>query len=314
MPNTKDFVPITQVVKNTVILNDGSVAMVLQTSAVNFDLLSENEQLAIIGSFAAMLNSLSFSIQILIRSKKLDISHYLNTLKVAERKQTNPLLQLMMQHYRAFVAAIIRDNEVLDKQFYVVLAVSPIELGVVKSTDEKSLQKALTILEPRRDHILKQLSRIGLKSDQLDDERLIRLFYDIYNDEDKVSLGDIQGNPANQTVSNQVTGDRLQGIVKNQNNPVPTTPYPLSPTPSPAPLPQTPLGTTIQAQAVNQIIGYPKPDALAQRPQTPMPAPQQPAPRPNIPPAGTPPPPAKPLYASPQSGNHSPFIVEELPG
>lgn len=307
MPNTKDFIPITQVTQNTVILNDGSVAMILQTSAVNFDLLSENEQLAIIGSFAALLNSLSFSIQILIRSKKLDISHYLNTLKEAERKQTNPLLQLMMQHYRAFVAAIIRDNEVLDKQFFVIIAVSPIELGVVKSTDEKSLKKALTILEPRRDHILKQLSRIGLKSDQLTDERLIRLFYDIYNDEDKVSLSDIQGNPANQTPTNQRIADSVQRIVPG--TPAPTTPSTLYA----APPPQSPLGTTTQAQAVNNITGYPKPDTLAQKPVIPTPQPQA-APRPVTPPTGTPPPPAeKPLYASPQAGNHSPFIVEELP-
>lgn len=203
MPNTKDFVPISRIKDNLVILNDGSMAMVIQTSAVNFDLLSENEQLAIIGSFAAFLNSLTFSIQILIRSKKLDISHYLNTLKEAEKIQTSPLLQLMMQRYRAFVAAIIRDNEVLDKQFYVVLAISPIELGVVSTTNyDKNLPKALTILGPRRDHILKQLSRIGLKSTLLDDERLIRLFYDIYNNEDKVSLSDVQGNPANATPPN----------------------------------------------------------------------------------------------------------------
>ena len=96
MPNTKDFVPVQAVKENAVILNDGSVVVIIQTSAVNFDLLSEQEQLAIIGSFAALLNSLSFSIQIVIRSKKLDISHYLQSLREAERKQTNPLLQLMM--------------------------------------------------------------------------------------------------------------------------------------------------------------------------------------------------------------------------
>ena len=147
MANTKDFIPVSEVKENAVILQDGSVIMVIQTSAVNFDLLSEPEQLAIIGSFAGLLNSLSFSIQILIRSKKLDISHYLGTLREAEKKQHNPLLQLMMQHYRAFVAAIIRDNEVLDKQFFVILAVSPIELGAMKSSDAaKDLGKALTIL------------------------------------------------------------------------------------------------------------------------------------------------------------------------
>lgn len=227
MPNTKDFVPVSQIKNDLVILNDGSMAIIIQTSAVNFDLLSENEQLAIIGSFAGFLNSLSFSIQIVIRSKKLDISHYLNTLKEAEKKQTNPLLQMMMQRYRAFVAAIIRDNEVLDKQFYVVLAVSPVELGIVSSQDaEKNLPKALNILGPRREHILKQLSRIGLKSTQLDDERLIRLFYDIYNDEDKVSLTDVQANPANATPANAPTKFE-HGALQNP---------PQAPVPPPAPV------------------------------------------------------------------------------
>lgn len=204
MPNTKDFMPISKIMEGLVFLNDGSIAMVIQTSAVNFDLLSENEQLAIIGSFAGLLNSLSFSIQIVVRSKKLDISHYLNSLKEAEGKQSSPLLKLMMQRYRAFVEAIIRDNEVLDKQFYIVIAVSSVELGLVSTSDfEKNLPKALNILNPRRDHILKQLSRIGLKSTQLDDERLIRLYYDIYNDVEKITLTDIQTNIANQTPANQ---------------------------------------------------------------------------------------------------------------
>lgn len=290
MPNTKDFIPVQSVKENAAVLKDGSVAMVIQTSAVNFDLLSEQEQLAIIGSFAAFLNSLSFSIQILIRSKKLDISHYLNTLKDAERKQHNPLLQLMMQHYRAFVAAIIRDNEVLDKQFFVILAVSQIELGVVKSSDtEKNLQKALTILNPRRDHILKQLSRIGLKSDQLDNERLIKLFYDTYNDAEKISLSDVQGNPANQTPENAPTKFEYGTAQKQMSQGAsPSSPYPPPSTPPTAPTPvaqttppaQSPLAATIPSSTLS-----------------PVPSTQ-----------------SAPLYTSPQQGNHSPFIVEELPG
>lgn len=289
MPNTKDFIPIKQVRNNSVILNDGSVAMVIQTSAVNFDLLSENEQLAIIGSFAALLNSLSFSIQILIRSKKLDISHYLNSLKEAERKQTSPLLQLMMQRYRAFVAAIIRDNEVLDKQFYVILAVSPIELGVVKSSDvEKSLQKALVILNPRRDHILKQLSRIGLKSTQIDNEKLIRLFYDIYNNEDKVSLSDVQGNPANATVQNAPTKFEYGATQKTLVNPAP-------------------LNAQSQGSAIQAPLQPTPPPQTPVAPANPPPVIVQPQPSNN--------PPQRPssLYSSPQTTNHSPFIVEELP-
>ncbi len=306
MPNTKDFIPVESVKENSVILKDGSVVMVIQTSAVNFDLLSENEQLAIIGSFAALLNSLSFSIQILIRSKKLDISHYLNTLKEAERAQHNPLLQLMMQHYRAFVAAIIRDNEVLDKQFYVILAVSPIELGVMKASDaEAALAKALTILNPRRDHILKQLSRIGLKSDQLDNERLIRLFYDIYNDEEKISLSDIQANPVNQTTP---AAPPVIPINQPPPAPVPVNPAPQYVTP--------PAVATAQAQASRPVP--PPPPAPV---QPPMPLPQAgvfPAQTQALPTTQPPQnypqqPQRQPLYSSPQAASHNPFVVEELP-
>ena len=301
MPNTKDFMPIEKVVENLVMLKDGSITMVLQTSAVNFDLLSENEQLAIIGSFAAFLNSLSFSIQILIRSKKLDISHYLNTLRAAESKQNNPLLQLMMQRYRAFVAAIIRDNEVLDKQFYVIISVSPIEVGVVSSSNyEKNLPKALNILEPRRDHILKQLSRIGLKSTQLDNERLIKLFYDIYNDEDKVSLSDVQGNPANRTAQNTQPVTKAAKIISPTPVPSPVAPpkpqppTQLSPKPEIKPLTsveQTPAQVVAQAQASNQLIGSRKEEIVGTQQTSP--------PRP-------------PLYSSTNS-RQAPFVVEELP-
>lgn len=185
--STQDFLPVDDIRDDIVIMKDGSMAIILQTSAVNFDLLSETEQLAIIGSFAALLNSLSFSIQIVIRSKRLDISNYIHLLRDAEALQKNPLLQTMMQHYRQFVTNIIRNNEVLDKQFFVVISVSYLELGVVKDVN-KNFEKGLTLLSPRRDHIMRQLSRIGLKTTQLNTDKLISLFYDYYNDTFKSSF------------------------------------------------------------------------------------------------------------------------------
>lgn len=207
------------------------MAIVLQTSAVNFDLLSETEQLAIIGAFAALLNSLSFSIQIVIRSKRLDISNYLNLLRDAEQKQKNPLLQLMMQHYRQFVTNIIRNNEVLDKQFYVVLSVSALELGVVKNVD-KNFEKGLTLLTPRRDNLIRQLGRIGLKTTQLNTDKLIALFYDYYNDTFKSSLKTTAAaGQQTQTISNLGKTAPAPGVV--QQTP-PQQPQPAQ-TPSPAP-------------------------------------------------------------------------------
>jgi hypothetical protein len=180
----------------------------------------------------------------------------------------------------------------LDKQFYVILAVSPIELGVVSSSNyEKNLPKAQNLLGPRRDHILKQLSRIGLKSTQLTNERLIRLFYDIYNDEDKVTLADVQANPANQTPVNAPS--KFEHGTATPQAPVPAnqgpvqTPPPMPPAAQPnQPLQQAPASVVAQAQAsapATQSAQYPS----------------QPA--------------RQPLYSSSSSSRQSPFVVEELP-
>ncbi|MBI4037110.1 hypothetical protein HY385_01660, partial [Candidatus Daviesbacteria bacterium] len=164
-----------------IFLKNGSVTMVVATSAVNFGLLFETEQISLIDSFAGLLNSLSFPIQIIIHSKRLDVSSYLNNLDQAYLKQTNPKLKQLITSYRQFVASVIKANNVLDKQFYVCLTVTPIELGVLPKNDAEKSKKANTVLIPRRDHLLGQLARLGLKTKQLTTVELVKLLYNIYN-------------------------------------------------------------------------------------------------------------------------------------
>lgn len=231
---TQSHIPIREIRDNVVISNDGSVALVLQTNAVNFDLLSDREQLAIIDAFAALLNSLSFSIQIVIRSKRLDVSHYLEMLAVSEKRQNNPLLRHIMQSYREFVATLIRENEVLDKQFYLVIPVSSLELGIINDID-KHYQKAITILIPRRDHLIKQCNRMGVQAEQMTTEKLLNLFYDYYNEEnipDSVKLVE-QVNIKIDSEKNSSKTPQLQ------------TPQPVAPPVSP---PQQPVQAPIAAK------------------------------------------------------------------
>lgn len=181
MATTQESIPVEDIKDNILLLKDGGASIVIQTSAVNFGLLSEDEQIAIIDSFAQMLNSLSFAIQINIISRRLDISSYIKLLDKALSLQTNPLLAELMVNYRSFVQSLIKDNEVLDKNFYIGVNVSRLEMGIAYRALDDRLKKAKTILGPRRDQILRQLGRIGLKSNQLSTEQLIKLFYEIYN-------------------------------------------------------------------------------------------------------------------------------------
>lgn len=205
--STQQAIPIEDIKDDLAILKDGSACLLLQTTALNFGLLSESEQDATIYAYAALLNSLTFPVQILIRSQRKDISSYLELLAGAEDTQTNPLLKKQIKKYRRFVEETVKKNNVLDKRFYIAIPFSSFELGIkqalgstilprkVKLPFSKSyiLQKAKTSLYPKRDHLIRQFSRIGLSGRQLTTHELISLFYEIYNPEiaeaQKVAIG-----------------------------------------------------------------------------------------------------------------------------
>lgn len=238
MATTQEHIPIEDIKDAILILKNGGASVVLKTSAVNFGLLSPDEQMAIIGSFAQMLNSLSFAIQILILSQRLDITSYLKLLDKALSLQPNSLLAKLMINYRQFVQSLIKDNEVLDKSFYIAISVSSLEMGLGLKNVEDRLKKAKTILEPRRDQVMRQLSRVGLKSDQLDDGELLQLFYDIYNPPQQSAIN-------NQQATDQTSPSRPIDIPSQPFEPQLDAPPP-QPIPSPAqPFPQP---VAIQAQ------------------------------------------------------------------
>ena len=191
--STQEFVEIEDIDHDVVMFVDGSCALVIATTAVNFGLLSEKEQEAIIYAYAGLLNSLTFPVEILIRSQHKDISSYLGLLEEQERRQKNPKLVKNISDYRAFIAATVKEKDVLDKKFYFVVPFSSLELGistkVLFGSKKRGLpypkdyiyDRALTVLTPKRDHIMRLLTRLGLRGKQLNNEQLTRLFFSIYN-------------------------------------------------------------------------------------------------------------------------------------
>lgn len=196
--STQEHLDIEDIQDNLVILKDGSCCLILKTTAVNFDLLSETEQDAIIYAYAGLLNSLTFAVQIVIHSEKKDISSYLALLKQQFIQQKSAKLKKQIETYQRFVEKIVKENEVLDKKFYVVIPFSSLEMGVSQAVKKSVktggrlpfskqfiLQKAKASLFPKRDHLIRQFSRLGLQTVQLANKELIKLFYDLYNPEVK---------------------------------------------------------------------------------------------------------------------------------
>ena len=200
--STQEHLPIEDVVDGIVMMKDGSCSSVLSVSSVNFDLLSEQEQSALVFAYGGIINSLNFPIQIIIQSHAKDVSSYLKNLQNMEEKQINPQLKERIKQYRKFIEETVKKNEVLSKTFYIAVNFSSLELGMksggVKGiqmflqknnnkelpfTKEYILEKAKASLEPKRDHLIRLFSRLGLEIEPLNNKELIDLFYRTYNEE-----------------------------------------------------------------------------------------------------------------------------------
>ena len=187
--STQKFIEIVDVIEDVVILSGGNACVVLEVLATNFELLSKEEQDARIFSYSNLLNSLSFYVQIFIRSKKLDISSYVNSLDFEAKKTQNKLLAKNISLYKDFVADLVKVNTILEKKFYIIIPYSSLEKGAMgaaqatgKSQMENFFEEAKVVLYSKAENILNQLQRTGLKAQRLEREKIIRLFYDIFND------------------------------------------------------------------------------------------------------------------------------------
>lgn len=188
--STQKFTEIQDISGPIVVLSGGQACLVIEVTASNFALLSKKEQDAKIYAYASLLNSLSFSIQVLIRNQRVDISSYLKTLEQAEKESQNPFLSQHIGLYREFVHQMIRVNVVLNKEFYLIVGYSTLEKGaqgasgqVKKNQNQKEqmLDEAKKSLLSKGDSLLTQLRRLALSARVLSEEELVKLFYNIYN-------------------------------------------------------------------------------------------------------------------------------------
>ena len=207
--STQENLEIAGIEDGIVILRDGSYRMVFEVTAINFGLKSEREQNSIIFQFQGFLNSLHFPIQILIQSRKLDLTPYLTKLKKRAESQTNELLKIQTLDYADFIAELINMANIMKKRFYLIIGWENIELQKLSFVDkilnrgnsvsllkisEQEFKIRSSELRERANVVASGLGSIGLHCKQLPTKELIELYYNFYNPgiADKERLGDLE--------------------------------------------------------------------------------------------------------------------------
>ena len=197
--NTQMHLQVAEIRDNLAILKNGGIRAILKTSSVNVHLKSEEEQNSIIYGYQNFLNSLEFPIQILVRSKKLDLDNYLDSLDTIAANQENKLLKDQTLDYIDYIKRLIEYADIMQKEFYVVIPYDPPRAKkptlIQKFIQYMSPKDNITALRQRqrefetlrkgigqRLNIAKSgLQNAGLKVDQLTTPELVTLFYECYN-------------------------------------------------------------------------------------------------------------------------------------
>jgi len=165
--SSQDFLQFKQIRDGIIVLKNKGLRGILMVSSINFDLKSEDEQNATIYQFQSFLNSLDFSCQILVQSRKLNITGYFEKLRQLEQSQENELLKTQITEYRKFIQGIVEEGTIMTKQFF---AVVPYSLGEGLRQQKGLLKPKIPVLNEdtfkmAREQLLQRMEfvAIGLK-------------------------------------------------------------------------------------------------------------------------------------------------------
>jgi hypothetical protein len=196
--STQQYLDIAEIKEDTIVMKDGTLRVVLLVSSINFALKSEDEQNAVIDSYVRFLNNLSFTLQIVIQSRELDIDNYLEYLKEKEKEQTNKLLKVQTADYVEYIKELTSLGKIMNKRFYIIVPYNPLtdkrksflsligealKPATIIKIKEKTFRQYKEMLERRVDSVVGGLESMGVAVARLDTQSLIELYYKTYNPE-----------------------------------------------------------------------------------------------------------------------------------
>lgn len=198
---TQDFVPVKEIRDGIVVLNSGELRALILVNPINLSLKTEDEQRAVFSQFMGFLNSLDFSTQIVVQSRRLDITPYLVTLEKKYEAQTEPLLKIQTKQYIEFIRDFTDQNSIMTKNFLVVVPYGSERLAFEKSglfskmfgaakkeqaiADKKEFEEMRTQIEQRMGLIQSGLASCGLSTSFLNTDEVTDILYKVFNPGDR---------------------------------------------------------------------------------------------------------------------------------
>ena len=192
--SSRQQIQIREVKDDILVLPNHEYRVLLETSSINFELKSEEEQDVLIDSFQNFLNSLPCQLQILVRVREVDIDHYLQEISLTKKTEKEKAYKNQIDNYCDFITNLVSGNKILSRRFYIVIPYRHME----KNKDFQLVKEQLRLLT---DIVSRGLEKLGMKAKNLSSLEILDLFYSFYNPE--------------QLKTQALTGQTLQKLLEN---------------------------------------------------------------------------------------------------
>jgi len=192
---TQQFLEIDNIRDGIIILKNKTLRGLFMVSSLNFALKSEDAQNAIIYQFQNFLNSLDFSCQILVQSKRINITGYFDKIDALAAAQKNELLKVQTVEYGKFIRSLVQTGVIVTKAFYLTVpytmgeatGIAGIEAGKkpkILTLTEETFQRCKTQLLQRMEFVALSLRRCGLRAVPLTTLEIVELLWSFHHPEE----------------------------------------------------------------------------------------------------------------------------------
>ena len=193
--SSQSFVEVDKISNGIVYLKGGGMRKIVIVSGTNFDLKSGEEQNTILAGFQNFLNTLDFSTQFFVHSRKINVDGYIKKIEKRRENEENKLLKIQIEEYINFIQSFVDENAIIAKSFFVVIPYDAAEIieqtkGILSffkkdngKNKEETREERIQQLNYRTEDVVEGIRQMGLRAVPLEDEELVELFYNLYNPE-----------------------------------------------------------------------------------------------------------------------------------
>lgn len=214
----KQFLAFDEVVDNMIVRKKGEqYVMVIQAKGINYDLLGEDEKIAVENGFIQFLNILRFPIQLYVQTRRLNLNENIRQYAEKINQINDEIIKLDMQIKKEtsngrlelvrklefdkrrklnileygmdvtnYVSRLSQNKDVLQQNTYVVLSYYKSEFGgeIQNYSKEEIDNIAFSELYTRAQTLIRGLGAAGIGGRVLNSEELAELLYIAYNRDD----------------------------------------------------------------------------------------------------------------------------------